>query len=174
MITQTVTVTAKDSPNIIIGRRGEYEAEEIIFDASYMSQLYGDGSAILMVKRPSDAYAYPAVTVQEGSTITWLITETDTSFKGHGECELYWYVDDALAKSVIFGITVLRDIGNATEEPPDPYETWVDEIARLSNEAHSDAERAETARDGAEAAEARAEAIIADAITEAQIDALFT
>ena len=173
MITQTVTVTARDAPNIIIGRRGTYETEQIVFDVSYMTQLYGDGTAVLMVKRPMDSFAYPALTTQDENEVTWVITETDTAYKGHGECELYWYVGNGLTKSTIFSITVLRDIGATSGDPPDPYESWVDEIVRLSNEAHNDADRAETAREGAEAAEARAEEIIADVITEAQIDALF-
>lgn len=167
MITQTVTVTEKDTQNIIIGRRGTYDTERIVFDVSYMAQLYGDGTAVLMVKRPADTYAYEAQTTRDGETVVWVISETDTAYKGHGECELYWYVGgEALAKSVIFSIAVLRDIGDSGDEPPDPYETWVDEIARLSAETQINADKAD-------AAEKRIEQIVFDAITDEQIDALF-
>ena len=63
-----------------------------------------------MVKRPTDATAYPAVTTQTDGQLIWVVSDVDTSFKGHGECELYWYVGQALAKSVIFGVAILRDI----------------------------------------------------------------
>ena len=134
MITQAVTVTERNTQNIIIGRRGTYDTEQVVFDVSYLADTYGSGVAVLMVKRPVDDTAYPATTTQDGDTVTWVITATDTSYKGHGECELFWYVGEALAKSVIYTIAVLRDIGEATSEPPDPYESWVDEILEAAND----------------------------------------
>lgn len=171
MITQTVTVEEKNAQNIIIGRRGTYNTEEIVFDMTALVESFGSGSAVLMVKRPMDSTAYPAVTEQDGSTLTWTVSETDTSYKGHGECELFWYVDSGLAKSVIWSLTVLRDIGTTTEEPPDPYETWVESLTALgaetlqnaqnaaqsASEAEGYADDAGNAKDAAEAAQEAAE-----------------
>lgn len=157
MITQAVTVTERSTQNIIIGRRGTYDTEQVVFDVSYLAQTYGSGSAVLMVKRPVDQTAYPATTTQDGDSVTWVITATDTSQKGHGECELFWYVDNALAKSVIYSIAVLRDIGETTEEAPDPYETWVDTLTDLGAETLQNAQAAETAQGLAEDAQAAAE-----------------
>ena len=164
MITQTVTVTEKGSQNIIIGRRNTYGTEVIVFDLSYLIETFGDGSAILMVKRSTDSTAYPAVTEQIDNRLSWSISDVDTSYKGHGEAELFWYVDDALAKSVIYDITVLRDIGETTETPPDPYQTWVDTLTDLGAEtlenaqaAAQSAEDANTAKVAAETAQGKAE-----------------
>lgn len=157
MITQAVTVTERNTQNIIIGRRGTYDTEQVVFDVSYLANAYGDGVAVLMVKRPVDDTAYPATTTQEGNAVTWVITATDTSYKGHGECELFWYVDEALAKSVIYTIAVLRDIGETTEEAPDPYETWVDTLTDLGAETLQNAQAAETAQGLAEDAQTAAE-----------------
>lgn len=142
MITQTVTVTEKNAPNIIIGRRGTYNTEEIVFDLTYLVETFGSGSAVMMVKRPMDNTAYPAVTEQDGNTLTWTVSDIDTNFKGHGECELFWYVDDGLAKSLIWPLTILRDIGTTTEEPPEPYQTWVDDLTELGAETLQNAQSA--------------------------------
>ena len=157
MITQTVTVESNKTENIIIGRRGTYGSEIIAFDMSWLIEVYGDGTAILMVKRPTDTTAYPAVTTRDGNTLNWEVNDADTSYKGHGECELFWYVDDALAKTVIWSITILRDIGETTETPPDPYQTWVDYLTELGEETLQNAQDAAESASDAAAAQTAAE-----------------
>ena len=158
MITQTVTVTEKDSKNIIIGRRGTYDTEQIVFDLSYLVESYGDGTAVLMAKRAQDSVAYPVSgIVQDGSTLTWTVSATDTSYKGHGECELFWYVGNALAKSMIYTVVVLRDIGDTAETAPEPYETWVNTLTALGAETLINAQNAESAKDQAVTAQQKAE-----------------
>lgn len=127
MITQTVTITQNTTPNIIIGRRGTYETEQVVFDVSWLKDTYGEGTAELLVKRPPDTTAYPVTATLDGSTLTWVVSDTDTSYKGHGECEIYWYVNGGLAKSCICGITILRDIGESSSTAPNPWKPWVDE-----------------------------------------------
>ena len=143
MLTQTVTITQNSTPNIIIGRRNTYETQQVIFDISWLVQTYGEGTAELLIKRPKDASAYPVVAVLDGNTLTWTVSDTDTQDKGHGECEIFWYVNGGLAKSCICGITILRDIGDTTETAPDPYETWVDELSRLGSETLANAQAAQ-------------------------------
>lgn len=161
MVIQNVTVTNCNPDNITIGRRGTYNTEEVTFDLSYLIESYGEGTAVLMVKRSQDSTAYPAVTTQEDATLTWTISDVDAAYKGNGEGELFWYVDGGLAKSVIYPLTVLRDIGETTEEPPEAYQTWVDHLTELGAEtlenAQNAVESAEKAEDAAEAAEEAAE-----------------
>lgn len=149
MLTQTVTINQNSTPNIIIGRRSTYETQQVIFDVSWLIKTYGEGTAELLIKRPKDASAYPVVATLDGNTLTWTVSETDTQDKGHGECEIYWYVNGGLAKSCICGITILRDIGDTTETAPDPYETWVDELARLGAETLTNAQAAEQSANNA-------------------------
>lgn len=133
---KTVNVQVGESyrNRIAIGRRGETEVTEIVFDVSQLISTYGNGTAVLMAKRPIDTTAYPVAVVQDGNTVTWTVTDTDTSYKGQGECELFWYVGDALAKSVVFSTVILRDIGDTTGEAPDPYETWLDTLVSAGAE----------------------------------------
>ena len=159
MITQTVTVKEKGDQNIIIGRRGTYETEQIVFDVTYLVETFGDGVAMLMVKRPSDTYAYPATVTREDNNVIWTVSEVDTGVKGHGECELFWYVNDAtgLAKSVIYSVAILRDIAETYTDPPEAWETWIDEMSQLSAETMAYAEEAVDA--AGDALEAKADAV---------------
>jgi len=147
MITQTVTVTEKGKQDIIIGRRGTYETETLVFDLSYLIETFGAGTAVLMVKRPTDSAAYPAITSQDGDELTWPISATDTSYKGHGEIEIFWYVGGGLAKSVIYSICILRDIAETTAETPEPYEDWIDELTDLGAETLVNAQSAQANAD---------------------------
>jgi len=149
MLTQTVTITQNSNPNIIIGRRSTYETQQVIFDVSWLVQTYGEGTAELLIKRPKDASAYPVVATLDGNTLTWTVSETDTQYRGHGECEIFWYVNGGLAKSCICGITILRDIGDTTETAPDPYETWVETLSRLGAETLTNAQAAEQSANNA-------------------------
>lgn len=112
----------------ILGRRGENEATQIVFDVSQLIATYGEGTAQLAAKRTNDSTPYPVSITQDGSTVTWLVTNADTQSKGNGECELFWYVGDTLAKSVVYTTIVGRDIGDVGDTPPDPYETWVESV----------------------------------------------
>lgn len=157
MITQTVTVSEKNNQNIIIGRRDTYGTEEIAFDLSYLIDAFGDGTAVLLIKRPQDATAYPASGItQTDSTLTWRVSGIDTAYKGHGECEIYWYVDDGLAKSIIYSVTILRDIGETREDPPDAYETWIDTLTALGAETLANAQAAAESAANAETSERNA------------------
>ena len=153
------------SYGIVLGRRGENEATQIIFDVSSLVSTYGDGSAVLMVKRPTDTDAYPAVIDRDGNTVVWTITTTETEVKGSGKCELFWYIGEALAKSIVFRTVVMEDIGAVVSEPPDPYESWVDSLTELGAEAQEYARQAASSADDAEAAAAQITGMTADAET---------
>lgn len=133
--------------SIAIGIRGENLATRLEFDCTQLVSKYGLGAAVLMIKRPGDAQAYPAVIEQDGATVTWSVTATDTEKQGHGQAELFWYVDELLAKSIVYTLRIAADIGVAGSTPPDPYETWVDTLTELGAETLENAQAAEAARD---------------------------
>ena len=158
MKTQTIYVDACTSTGIAIGRRNTYATEQIVFGLAALVQQYGAGSATLMVLRPTDTTPYPAVTSQSGTELTWTVSATDTSVPGTGECELYWYVNGGLAKSVIFPLTIQRDIiTEPIDEPPEPYQTWVDDLTELGAETLQNAQAAAQSAADAEAAKIAAQ-----------------
>ena len=143
--------------SINLGRRGENEATAVIWDVSSLIETYGSGTAVVMVKRPNDTSAYPVDAEQSDETVTWIVSSTDTYYKGIGAVELFWYVDEVLAKSIVYSTRVYPDIGNTIDEPPDAYETWVETLTALGAETLANATAAETAQAGAEAAQEAAE-----------------
>lgn len=157
MLTELISTCDSSAQKITIGRRGTHGSEVVVFDLSYLIKVYGAGIAILMVKRPQDETAYPAVTTQIESSLTWVISDVDTTYKGSGECEIFWYVDDALAKSVIYPLIVMRDIGETVEEPPDAYQTWVDHLTELGEETLESARKAAESEAAAALSEANAD-----------------
>lgn len=146
MIQTTITIGGSVPPGIVLGRRGENEATQVIFDVSSLISTYGSGTAVLMAKRPPDTAAYPVTVEQDGNTVTWTVTNADTVYQGGGECELFWYVGETLAKSFVYSTSIGKDIGETTEEPPDAYQTWVDNLTALG------AETAQNATDAAQSA----------------------
>lgn len=172
MIVQTIKVNDCTPQTIVIGRRGTYDTLQIAFDLSYLVESYGDGVAVLAVKRSQDSSAYPAVTSQEDDLLLWTVSETDTYYVGAGECQLMWYVDGGLAKTIIYPMVVMKDILMTSEEAPDAYQEWVDsliaegaETLQNAQNAAQSASDAEQAKDDAVTAKEAAEAILEEFTT---------
>lgn len=129
-----VVVLKNQTRSIVVGRRGTYSTARVIFDVTYLIEAYGNGTPALLVRRATDTAAYPVNITYSGNEVIWDVSATDTAIKGHGECELYWYVDGGLAKSVIYDFNVYRGIDDSGSEPPEPYESWVDRLIELGTD----------------------------------------
>ena len=191
----TETITANDSAYLLdIGRQGEREARQIVFDLSWMAENFGDGTAVLMHQRSQDGLPYQVDAAQDGNTLTWTVTDTDTAYVGYGKAEIRWTVGDALAKTVIYKTRVAESITGDTEIP-DPYQSWYDAMVEtvgaeaeqkaeaVASEAAVDAvsgyveqasASAESASESAEAAQASAESAARSAEALAGLSAVMT
>ena len=151
----TIKVNLSDASAVLqLGRRGENEVSEVIFDYADWVEEFGPGVVSLLVRRSRDASAYPVtLTSGEGNTVTWLVSATDTQYVGGGRAELVYTVDEQIAKSVVYKTSVLQDIGEPSTTPPDPYETWVDTLTALGATVEG------YAQDAAESATAAEEAV---------------
>lgn len=160
-----ISAAGKCAPTLALGKRGENLATEIHFDFSAWSEEFGStGFVELNVKRKGDESAYPVTVTIDGTVAIWTVTATDTDVAGLGEAEFLYRVGETVVKSVVFGTAVEQDIGQPSETPPDPYETWLDTLTDLAADTRESAQRAETAEEAAEAAQRGAEA--AQAATE--------
>ena len=161
MKTIRIIIGQPHTSGIPIGRRGENKATEIVFDIRSLAKTYGSGSAALLMKRPEEDLSYPIAVTQDGSTVTWVVTNTDTAICGEGRCQLLYYVDDVLAKTVVYKVIIEDDIGDAADEAPDAYDSLIEDLAALVAEtagnALSAAESAEAASTSADKAEAAVE-----------------
>lgn len=138
--------------NVInIGYQGENNAACVQFNVSGWKELYGEGSYTLLVKRNGDPAAYPVSVQSTDTTVTWIVSSGDTAAGGNGSAELVYTVDGTIAKSVIYRTTVMPSL-DGSAEPPQPWESWVQEVLEASADAVEAAQNAETAAEKAEAA----------------------
>lgn len=172
MIINTIPATDCTPQTIVIGRRGTYDTMQIAFDLSYLVESYGNGVAVLAVKRSQDESAYPAIVTQEDETLLWIVNETDTAYVGSGECQLMWYVDGGLAKTIIYPMVVMRDILQTAEQPPDGYENWIEHLTELGAKTQQNAQNA--AQSASDASTAKDDAVTAKEAAEAAQEAAET
>lgn len=120
--------------NIPLGRQGENLATCIIFDCTGLAQLYGDGTAELLHEL-KDGTVYPVAVTQDGASVSWIVSASDTATVGAGRAELRWYVGDTLAKSAKFRTSVSSALADTTTEtPPAPQKAWVDQVLQAAQE----------------------------------------
>ena len=88
----------------------------------------------MIAKRCGDSYPYPIVITSEENIATWVVSNTDTSKCGIGYAELgYLNQSGMLAKSALLMIEVVKTLSDAGD-PPDPYDSWIDDMTDLFNE----------------------------------------
>lgn len=120
---------------LILGRKGENGVRRIIFDVKEWAEEFGAGTLTLAVRRPDDEEALPVASQTGNTTLVWTITNADTAQEGRGEAELIYTVNDVEAKSEIWTTQILRSIRLGGDEPPEPYEEWVDTVIRAGARA---------------------------------------
>ena len=132
---KNINVNVQRPPtNIPLGRQGENLATCIIFDCTGLVQLYGDGTAELLHEL-KDGTIYPVAVTQDGASVSWTVSASDTATVGAGRAELRWYVGDTLAKSAKFRTSVSSALADSTTEtPPEPQKSWVDKVLAAAQE----------------------------------------
>lgn len=135
---------------LYLGRQGENNVKEILFDLSYLKQEFGDGSVSLVMQRPTDSEPYPvALDIVDGSAV-WTVSNVDTSVDGIGKAQVTYTINEQIKKSVIYKTKVLPSLKPESETPPDAYENWLDTLGNLSGQISADKAQAlidiETAR----------------------------
>ena len=133
------TVEVNKLFSLDIGYVGENNATEVAFDFTSWAEEYGSGSPVLRFKRNLDEEAYPVtLDVEEDNLAVWTVSNTDLLYKGQAEGQLQFVVDDVVKKSRIFSVMV-SDSLVPTEDTPDPYDDWMDDLIRLTGESETNA-----------------------------------
>ncbi|WP_435645338.1 hypothetical protein [Butyricicoccus porcorum] len=133
--TKNINVNVQRPPiNIPLGRQGENRATCVIFDCTGLVQLYGDGTAELLHEL-KDGTVYPVAVTQDGASVSWTVSASDTATVGAGRAELRWYVGDTLAKSAKFRTSVSSALADTSvSTPPAPQQSWVDKVLAAAQE----------------------------------------
>lgn len=143
--------TGKKTGALVIGYEGENQVTEVDFDITSWVEEFGEGAAVLSIRRPGDADPYPQATTQDGHIVKWEVSQTDVAVKGSGEIQLTYTVGGRIKKSAVFGIRIERSL-DATGQVPDPYISWIELMVETGAQVKADADRAEQAADKAEQA----------------------
>lgn len=143
---------------LMLGKTGENLAATVRFPVASWIEAHGIGTFQLLVKRNGDVYPYPAeVLLADETYVLWNITESDVANPGYGKCELQYFVDNILAKSWTWVTKVVQSLDDTEEDPPEPYESWVQSVLAAGSAAQASAVSADASADRAEAAADRAE-----------------
>lgn len=150
---------------IPLGRQGENQVQTVIWQGivKQYADLYGEGAFQLMVARCGDAAPYPVALTRDGSSLVWTVSNSDTAKSGVGRCELTYLVGGAVAKSKTWQTQVLASFtADGSAEPPEPAQSWVQEVLDAAAAAGKSAEAAADSADKAEDASVHAPKIGAD------------
>lgn len=145
---------------VTIGYAGERSVESVTFDYSAWQTAYGEGVLFLHVLRPMDEGLYPVVLAVDGTDATWTISAADTAQTGHGEAQLEYRVNNALKKSAVFGVNIIRSLIEG--EQPEGWDTFMEDMEEIAATAVENAgiatQKATEASESADDAEASASA----------------
>lgn len=131
-----------------LGHKGENLARRIEFDIGPWVETYGLGTAHLLHQRQGDTEPYPVATIQEGTTVSWDVTNADTAISGRGQYELRYYVGETLAKSTTGGVYTEPALAYGAD-PPEPMKGWIDQVLEAAASIFTAARDAAAALAGA-------------------------
>lgn len=143
--------TAIHGHAIPLGFLGENRVEAVVFDRSCWLTEYGSGTFELVHRRSQDTDPFPVAVTVSGGVVTWIPTESDTAYRGVGECQLSFYTPDGkLKKSEIYQTVTARSLTSA-EDPPSPAQGWIAEVLQAAAGIQNMQAEAETLAPGSSA-----------------------
>ena len=127
----------------------------------------GAGTVQLVHQRSDDQKPYPVPITEDGESVYWLVSRSDTAFPGRGQAELQWLGENgAVAKSVTYQTNTTRSMAEPGPEPDEPLRPYTQAVARDAQAAKDAAASATEAARSAEASAGQA-GLSAAAATEA-------
>lgn len=136
-------IYAKEGQELVLGKRGENKAACVVFDISEWRSLHGYGNVTLVCQRNGDKTPYPCPVEVSMTGARWIITNTETDKPGPGRVELQYWVGDTIAKSCIWNTRVITAMGVSGDVPPEPGQSWLEELLQISVGVQQDADEAE-------------------------------
>ena len=132
-----IVIDAQNGKRIFLGRIGENETRVVRFNISDIVVNYPEAEFTLLNRRPGDVYAYPVSSQYisvEGGTLYWTIQSGDLTVDGIGECEIKAAQNGKIVKTVIWMTYVLRAL-DGSANPPEPWESWVEQVEDAAEDA---------------------------------------
>ncbi len=134
-----------------IGRLGENNARVIRINVSGIVRAFPGAEFTVLNKRPGDADAYPVApenVEMNGEIVLWTVASGDLTREGVGQFEVVASVGGTIVKTVIYSSRIDHAL-DGSENPPEPWEGWVQQVTDAADRAEDAAELLESP--GAEA-----------------------
>lgn len=142
-------IEAMKESTLRLGYQGEDERTRVIFDLSDLIEEFGAGTVSLLVVRPWEKDGSPVVISQgENGQYYWDVTDADLQNEGGGEAQIVFIPEGRVAKTHIWKTIVSRSISE-TENPPEPWQGWVDQVLDAAAEVEQTAQEIPTLIDTA-------------------------
>ena len=139
--------------SLTIGVQGENIARAIEFDMSEWAEAYPDAIFSVLFKPYNETVAVPMLSDYADNILTWIPTQSATAIAGVGYTEVRAIDSDTglIRKSRIIPTSVEHSVtGVDAEDPPEPYEGWVNNVLQAGAAAVNAAAAAAAVSQGAE------------------------
>ena len=122
-----------------LGRQGEYNVRDVIFDMSDFQQKYGDGTAtIVHFPANGSAYTVPSLSgeskdsaILDGESLIWTIGKLATRYDGNGIAIITWLTLDGLKKSIKYNTYCKESVGDYGDDRS-AQQSYIDQMAELA------------------------------------------
>lgn len=131
---RTVVVNLDDlsSIKIYLGYEGEKNHTQVIINCNAFFSRYPNATAT-MVAQPPKGDIYPVTLTKSGKTLTWDVSEGDLAYAGSGRFQITFTQNNEVIKTAIGSYSINQSM-NATGDPPEPIETWLEEAQEALEE----------------------------------------
>lgn len=166
MITVNAVFGQEEKSLGTIGRVGENETRQIVFDCSDILAEYPGAEIVCVMQRHCDRIAYLADAVLEGNVLTVTLTDADVSAPGDLRIELRALADGKIRKSAVYMGQVVSALRGEQDRPGNPAADLLNRIDSTLQSATETQKKllsalygVDTAVDGANAAADNAQTI---------------
>lgn len=154
----TIPVQDVVGKTVYMGVFSTFNARSVTFDFSAWAEALGDGTFSVSLLRPGETVPYTVAGLSvDGTLATWTFDATDTALAGYGRAFLGYVTADAMDMTVDFDVYIAKNSAPAEDTPPDPLESWYQQMLEAAAQAQTAAENAEASAEAAAGSAAAAE-----------------
>lgn len=132
-----------------LGRIGENETRQIVFDCSDILTEYPGAEIVCVMQRHCDRIAYLADAVLAGNVLTVTLTDADVSASGDLRIELRALTDGKIRKSAVYMGQVVSSLRGAQDRPGNPIADVLNRIDMTISRAEESIAEADAAAQSA-------------------------
>lgn len=133
-----------------LGRVGENETRQIVFDCSDILAEYPGAEIVCVMQRHCDRIAYLADAVLAGNVLTVTLTDADVSASGDLRIELRALTDGKIRKSAVYMGQVVSALRGEQDRPGNPIADVLNRIDMTISRAEKSIAEADAAAKSAQ------------------------